>query len=347
MTRPPAAAQSSSARRRGGASTTPVGNWCAGVSSTAGAPLRASAATSRPCSSTGTGTGRRPQCASSSRAPLDPGSSTAMRLMPAARSCWASSAMAWATPATMRIASGCARMPRVRASQPVSSARSRSLPRGSPYPRSAALALASTARSARSQAARGNADRSGTPGDRSSSACAPHRRGRSSSAGAPVGVRRSLRPAHRCAQPGLLRSPARAGPGRRPAGPGPPAPCPPPPPCPARAAVRRRAGWRGARQHRGAGPLPRADQALVGQPLVGLDDHAAGHAEITGQQPGGRQHRAGRQPPVPDAGPQRADQPAGQPAGPARPPGPAGGSPRPAAGLRRPAAGSVAGIGPL
>ena len=234
MTKPPAAAQSSSARRRGGASTTPVGNWCAGVSSTAGAPLRASAATSRPCSSTGTGTGCRPQCASSSRAPLDPGSSTAMRLMPAARSCWASSAMAWATPATMRIASGCARMPRVRASQPVSSVRSRSLPRGSPYPRSAALALASTARSARSQAARGNADRSGTPGDRSSSACAPHRRGRSSSAGAPVGVRRSPRPAGSLLRPArapALPVPGRAGP--RPAGPGPPAPCPPPPPCPA------------------------------------------------------------------------------------------------------------------
>ena len=46
--RPPARAHSMRARRRSGPSTTPVGNWCAGVSRAAPAPVPASAATSMP-----------------------------------------------------------------------------------------------------------------------------------------------------------------------------------------------------------------------------------------------------------------------------------------------------------
>ena len=61
MTNPsPRRAQSASACRRSAVSTTPVGDWCAGVTTTARASLAASAVTTRPSSSTGTGTTRRP-----------------------------------------------------------------------------------------------------------------------------------------------------------------------------------------------------------------------------------------------------------------------------------------------
>ena len=61
MTKPPVRrAQSASACRRSAVSTTPVGDWCAGVTTTARAPLAASALTTRPSSSTGTCTTRRP-----------------------------------------------------------------------------------------------------------------------------------------------------------------------------------------------------------------------------------------------------------------------------------------------
>ena len=58
----------------------------------------------------------RPQWASSSRAPREPGSSTAIALCPA----------------TTMMPSGSVRTPRVVASQPHSTSRSRALPRGSP-----------------------------------------------------------------------------------------------------------------------------------------------------------------------------------------------------------------------
>ena len=61
-------AHSNSACRRSGASTTPVGHWCAGVSTTARAPLAASRSTSMPSASTGTGTASMPGAAEASMA---------------------------------------------------------------------------------------------------------------------------------------------------------------------------------------------------------------------------------------------------------------------------------------
>ena len=107
----------------------------------------------------------------------------------------------------------------------------------------------STARSARSQAVRGKADRSGTPGDRSRSMPAG---GGSGSRSSPASGRRSVGPGRRAA------------PRWR-------------PPCPRRS---------------------RADQALVEQPLVRVDDHARGRRRAPRRAPGwpaaGRRAPAGR-----------------------------------------------------
>src|SRR5215475_4205434 len=84
-------AQSTRACRRRAASTTPVGDWCAGVTTTTWAPLSSSAATSTPRSSTGTWTVRKPvpptaRTASLASALPYPGSSKAAHRTPA----WAS-----------------------------------------------------------------------------------------------------------------------------------------------------------------------------------------------------------------------------------------------------------------
>ena len=91
------------------------------MSSAARACPRASSPTRIPCSSTGTGTGRRPQSARSSRAPRERGYSTAISPNPRACSTRASRASACATPVTTMMAPGssaargCARpSPRVR-----------------------------------------------------------------------------------------------------------------------------------------------------------------------------------------------------------------------------------------
>ena len=69
------------------------------------------------------------------------------------------------------------------------------------------------------------------------------------------------------------------------------------------------------RQHPGARAPVRADQALLMQPLVRLDDHATGDPQVTGEHPGRGQERGARQPPVHDGGPEGVGQPRSQPAG--------------------------------
>ena len=63
----------------------------------------------------------------------------------------------------------------------------------------------------------------------------------------------------------------------------------------------------------GAAPAPTGEQALVGEPLVGLGDHASGDREVGGKDSAGGQRAAGREPVVRDG---RAEFP-GQPVGPA------------------------------
>ena len=72
-------AQRTRAWRRSGASTTPVGHWWAGVTTTARASVAASASTSRPSSSTGTGTRSDPARSGMRSLSRTPGSSTATR----------------------------------------------------------------------------------------------------------------------------------------------------------------------------------------------------------------------------------------------------------------------------
>ena len=219
------------ARRRSGLSTTPVGNWCAGVSRAALRP-GARPARRRPCPSASTGTARvrRPQCSSSSRVPCDPGSSTAMSRCPRSTSTWAVSASACATPATTTTSSAAARTPRDRPSQPRQlGAQPRDAPAGRRSRASAAGRRRAPPGCSASQAARGNADRSGSPGDRSTR----------SDAG--------------------LRPPRRGG--RHPA---------------------RHGGDPGAASRPG-----RTAQALVDEPLVGLDDDAARHPQ-SGRHPARR-----------------------------------------------------------
>ena len=69
------------------------------------------------------------------------------------------------TPAVTMIRSGWTATPRLRASQWANARRSSGAPCGSAYPNSRSVAVASTWRSARSHAARGNALRSGAPAE--------------------------------------------------------------------------------------------------------------------------------------------------------------------------------------
>ena len=59
----------------------------------------------------------------------------------------------------------------------------------------------------------------------------------------------------------------------------------------------------GHRHDPGPCPRARADQAFIGEPLVGLDDNAARDPEVIGERPGGGHERAGLQPPVDDRRP--------------------------------------------
>ena len=83
----------------------------------------------------------------------------------------------------------------------------------------------------------------------------------------------------------------------------------------------RDADWRQGRERGGGGDHPRPGPAVPGQlavldqPLVGLGDHAAGHVQLLGQHPGGREPAAHGQPAVADGGPQVLGQPVGQAAG--------------------------------
>src|ERR1700729_1449510 len=75
--------------------------------------------------------------------------------------------MPWAKPVLMIIWAGLAAAPRPRRRYPASTSRSTSLPRGSPYPRSAAATSVQACLTAQAQSDRGKLDRSGTPGVKS------------------------------------------------------------------------------------------------------------------------------------------------------------------------------------
>jgi hypothetical protein len=100
--------------RRAGARTAPVGNWWAGVTATAVTSLDASAATSMPCSSTGSGWVVRPPLRRVSRTPTDPGSSTPIVVTPCPVSASATSRAACANPPVTTMRSSGATTARVR-----------------------------------------------------------------------------------------------------------------------------------------------------------------------------------------------------------------------------------------
>ncbi len=100
------AAHSINCSRRCGLSTTPVGHWCAGVSTTALAPVAASAVTLSPDSSTGTGTASTPAvAAAAATVALYPGSSNPTRVTPALASVAMTRFSPWAKPVQMTIRS--------------------------------------------------------------------------------------------------------------------------------------------------------------------------------------------------------------------------------------------------
>lgn len=182
-------------------------------------------------------------------------------------------------PAVTTTSSGSARMPRLRASQWARATRSSRAPRGSPYPRAEAGSSLSTVRSARSHAVRGNAVRSGTPGERSIRAGAFRSASKMSVPGAVA--KRVL--GGGC---GCVRAPS--------------------PPC---GPFALRADRHGRGDHHGAVAPPPRDMPVLAQALVRLGDHAAGHAQFARQGPGGRQPAAHRQAAVR----YREAQPPGQP----------------------------------
>ena len=156
------------ARRRSGPSTTPVGNWCAGVSSAASRPGgRPAPSTSIPSASTATAGVRRPQCSSSSRVPCDPGSSTAMSRLPPVDEHLRRQRQRLRDARDHHDVVGL----RPHATGPTEPARQLGaqprMPLRVAVAERPAATSPSTARVQRSQAARGNADRSGSPGERS------------------------------------------------------------------------------------------------------------------------------------------------------------------------------------
>jgi hypothetical protein len=84
------------------------------VISTTRAPLRSSAATSRPSSSTGTATGSSPAAASCAWTGSVPGSSSAIRVMPRFSSARVMSVSPCATPDVITVEDGSATTPRTR-----------------------------------------------------------------------------------------------------------------------------------------------------------------------------------------------------------------------------------------
>ncbi len=162
-------------------------------------------------------------------------------------------------------------------------------------------------RSARSQAARGNAARSGTPGDRSMRLGTARRASNTSvpgSAGKRSGGGRAGRVADGPAGSAAGGLAGRGAHGRA-----------------GRVADGRAGTPRAGRERGGGGDHPRPGPAVPGQlavldqALVGLGDHAAGHAQLLGQHPGGREPAADGQPAVADGGAQVLGQPVGQAAG--------------------------------
>ena len=175
-------------------------------------------------------------------------------MTPRRTSDWARSPSACATPATTTIepaigadARGCGRASR-RAPPAAAGCRA-----GRRSPGRRRSRESSTARSARSQSDRGNADRSGTPGDRSM------RAGRRLPRAAGVAVARCGRPTGNRLRKRDVWPAARVG---------------------------------GAVHHRAAAGA-RVGQPLVMQPLVGLHDDATGDREVAGERAARRQGRAG------------------------------------------------------
>ncbi len=68
----------------------------------------------------------------------------------------------------------------------------------------------------------------------------------------------------------------------------------------------------GAAHHNGAGTSSASDVTVLGEPLVRLGDHSSGDTEFGGQDPGGREAAADRDPAVRDGVPQLLGQPVGQ-----------------------------------
>ena len=91
-----------------------MGNWWAGVTTTARTPEAARASTHSPPPSIGMGTQVRPPAVSWSRRPTDPGSSTPMRGSLLDRSTSATRRLAWAKPLTTTMRSGGPRTERTR-----------------------------------------------------------------------------------------------------------------------------------------------------------------------------------------------------------------------------------------
>ena len=148
-----------------GPSTTPVGKWWAGVTSTTDSPVRASAATSRPSLVDRHRDGLQPPVR---QLVVRPARARVLHRHRVGRPGCAAPARparcACATPATTTMSSASARTPRTRRSQRGQRRAQHRVALRVAVAQVGRARPASAARSARSQAARGNADRSGTPG---------------------------------------------------------------------------------------------------------------------------------------------------------------------------------------
>ena len=160
-------AQSTRSPRRWALIVTPVGYWCAGVTTTAPTPAALSRSTSMPSSSRGIATVRKPVARSTLVWIGKFGSSIAIRSTPRDRSVSARNPSAELYPLTTRIEARSASTVLVRARNAASVVRSSGVPRGSGYANAESGASLSTLRTERSQRVRGNDAPAGSPGRKS------------------------------------------------------------------------------------------------------------------------------------------------------------------------------------